>query len=162
MESLDAESDSETVTDTTGDLSDLSASHYQGVMLLQKLQQLKVWQAAQEELLVKEQQREINMRLGDLDLTEDMASVTGAQAEELDETTEADAACESLAMDSVKSTPILEDRPVAGGSRGSCRHRLRPERGGRRMPSGTVPDWWMPARRCSCTWAKSGGDAVRT
>ena len=124
MEGLDAESDcgddSETLTDTTGDLSGLSTSHYQGVMLLQKLQQLKVWQAAQEELLVKEQQREISMRLGELDLTEDKESVTGAEAEEMDETddtTEADAACESLALDSAKSTPILEDRPVAGGGK---------------------------------------------
>ena len=107
-----------TVTDSTGDLSDLSASHYQGVMLLQKLQQLKVWQAAQEELLVREQQREINMRLEELDLTEDKMSVTGAEAEELDETddtTEADAACESLAMDS--PCPTLEERPVAGGGK---------------------------------------------
>lgn len=124
MEGLDPESDggddSVTVTDSTGDLSDLSASHYQGVMLLQKLQQLKVWQAAQEELLVREQQREINMRLEELDLTEDKMSVTGAEAEELDETddtTEADAACESLAMDSPKSTPTLEERPVAGGGK---------------------------------------------
>ena len=47
MEGCDPDSDggddSVTVTDSTGDLSDLSASHYQGVMLLQKLQQLKVW-----------------------------------------------------------------------------------------------------------------------
>ena len=124
MESLNPESDcgddSATVSDTTGDLSDLSTSHYQGVMLLQKLQQLKVWQAAQEELLVREQQRVISSRLEELDLTEDKMSVTGAEAEELDDTdntTEADVACESLAMDSPKSTPTLEERPVAGGGK---------------------------------------------
>ena len=124
MESLDHESecgdDSVTVTDSTGDLSDLSTSHYQGVMLLQKLQQLKVWQAAQEELLVREQQREINMRLEELDLTEDKLSETGAEAEDLEETdntTEADAACESLAVDTPLSTPVLEERPVAGGGK---------------------------------------------
>jgi len=46
--------------------------------------------------------------------------VTGAEAEELDETgdtTEADAACESLVMDSPKSNPIIEERPVAGGGK---------------------------------------------
>ena len=36
------ESDSINLTDSTSDLSDLSNSHYQGIMLLQKLQQLKV------------------------------------------------------------------------------------------------------------------------
>lgn len=46
--------------------------------------------------------------------------MTGAEAEELDETgdtTEADAACESLVMDSPKSNPIIEERPVAGGGK---------------------------------------------
>ena len=38
----DTEDDSVTITDTTSDISDLTNSHYQGVMLLQKLQQLKV------------------------------------------------------------------------------------------------------------------------
>ena len=61
---------------------------------------------------VREQRMEINMRLEELDLTEDKMSVTGAEAEELDgtdDTTEADAACESLAMDSPKSNPTMEN-----------------------------------------------------
>ena len=33
-------------TDSTSDLSDLSSAQNQGLALLQKLQQLKVWQAA--------------------------------------------------------------------------------------------------------------------
>ena len=46
--------------------------------------------------------------------------MTGAEAEQLDETgdtTEADAACESLVMDSPKSNLNIEERPVAGGGK---------------------------------------------
>ena len=57
------------------------------------------------------------MRLEELDLTEDKMSVTGAEAEELDETDdtpEADAACESLSMDSPKTNTTIEEKPVVG------------------------------------------------
>ena len=43
MDQTDDDSESINITDTTSDLSDLSNSHYQGIMLLQKLQQLKVF-----------------------------------------------------------------------------------------------------------------------
>ena len=55
------------------------------------------------------------MRLEELDLTEDKMS--GAEAEELDETDdnpEADAACESLSMDSPKTNTTIEEKPVVG------------------------------------------------
>ena len=57
------------------------------------------------------------MRLEELDLTEDKMSVTGVEAEELDETDdtpEADAAYESLSMDSPKTNTTIEEKPVVG------------------------------------------------
>ena len=124
----DTDDDSVTITDTTSDMSDLTNSHYQGVMLLQKLQQLKVklivnesskdklqtvmfqvWQAAQEELLLEEQRKQINIRMEELDITE--------KEEEENNTEDEVPQIESGDFESVQSPPAFEEKPVSGGGK---------------------------------------------
>ena len=85
-------------TDSTSDLSDLSSAQNQGLALLQKLQQLKVWQAAQEDLLLDEQAKQREQML-----EESLSSHTEAE--------------ESLASSSDHQAIDLEERPVRGGGR---------------------------------------------
>ena len=89
-------------------------------MLLQKLQQLKVWQAAQEEKLMEEQRRQISHRMEELDISEnDVAEMEAVETD--DNNTEADVDEESLATESQKYVqspgPGPEERPVAGGGK---------------------------------------------
>ena len=89
-------------------------------MLLQKLQQLKVWQAAQEEKLMEEQRRQISHRMEELDISEnDVAEMEAVETD--DNNTEADVDEESLATESQKCVqspgPGPEERPVAGGGK---------------------------------------------
>jgi len=121
------------LSEVTSDMSDLSNSHYQGIVLLQKLQQLKVWQAAQEELLLNEQRKQINIRMEELDLTDKDISQTDGEAHNLDDNdfdnnTENDEPIETLDIESYEAAPVQEkfivfsaqhheEQPVAGAGK---------------------------------------------
>ena len=108
-------------------------------MLLQKLQQLKVWQAAQEEKLMEEQRRQISHRMEELDISEnDVAEMEAVETD--DNNTEADVDEESLATESQKCVhspgPGPEERPVAGG--GKTFEQLLAEKLGEESESGKM------------------------
>ena len=108
-------------------------------MLLQKLQQLKVWQAAQEEKLMEEQRRQISHRMEELDISEnDVAEMEAVETD--DNNTEADVDEESLATESQKYVqspgPGPEERPVAGG--GKTFEQLLAEKLGEESESGKM------------------------
>ena len=108
-------------------------------MLLQKLQQLKVWQAAQEEKLMEEQRRQISHRMEELDISEnDVAEMEAVETD--DNNTEADVDEESLATESQKWAqspgPGPEERPVAGG--GKTFEQLLAEKLGEESESGKM------------------------
>ena len=108
-------------------------------MLLQKLQQLKVWQAAQEEKLMEEQRRQISHRMEELDISEnDVAEMEAVETD--DNNTEADVDEESLATESLKFVqspgPAPEERPVAGG--GKTFEQLLAEKLGEESESGKM------------------------
>ena len=108
-------------------------------MLLQKLQQLKVWQAAQEEKLMEEQRKQISHRMEELDISEnDVAEMEAVETD--DNNTEADVDEESLATESLKCVqspgPAPEERPVAGG--GKTFEQLLAEKLGEESESGKM------------------------
>ena len=108
-------------------------------MLLQKLQQLKVWQAAQEEKLMEEQRKQISHRMEELDISEnDVAEMEAVETD--DNNTEADVDEESLATESLKFVqspgPAPEERPVAGG--GKTFEQLLAEKLGEESESGKM------------------------
>ena len=108
-------------------------------MLLQKLQQLKVWQAAQEEKLMEEQRKQISHRMEELDISEnDVAEMEAVETD--DNNTEADVDEESLATESLKCVqspgPAPEERPVSGG--GKTFEQLLAEKLGEESESGKM------------------------
>ena len=108
-------------------------------MLLQKLQQLKVWQAAQEEKLMEEQRKQISHRMEELDISEnDVAEMEAVETD--DNNTEADVDEESLATEPLKFVqspgPAPEERPVAGG--GKTFEQLLAEKLGEESESGKM------------------------
>ena len=108
-------------------------------MLLQKLQQLKVWQAAQEEKLMEEQRKQISHRMEELDISEnDVAEMEAVETD--DNNTEADVDEESLATESQKFVqspgPAPEERPVSGG--GKTFEQLLAEKLGEESESGKM------------------------
>jgi len=106
------------------DLSNISDGENKGLALLKRLQQLKVWQARQEALLLDEQRQQISLRLSEVEEQRQ-------EQEHVHEDTDDDTTISSLISDHEMSlpryiqqqpvTPLspdrMEDIPVSGGGK---------------------------------------------
>jgi len=105
------------------DLSNTSGGENKGLLLLQRLQQLKVWQARQEAILLDEQRQQISFKLSEVEHRQAQVQVQ--------EDTEDDTTISSLESDQEQSLPWNanpqaitspspdrnEDQPLTGGGK---------------------------------------------